>query len=95
VLETSNGLDLRASRLARVLETSNGLDLRASRLARVLGTCNGMHTTHRPLWKDLDRLHWAVHSEQRTTNPTEWRRELDAVLDVESFLKVRTLIYIV
>jgi len=42
----------------------------------------------RPVWKDLAKLHSAVHSGGRVRDRESWRAGIEDVLDVEMFLKV-------
>ncbi|MCB0210778.1 MAG: CotH kinase family protein [Anaerolineae bacterium] len=38
-------------------------------------------------WSDIENLYNVLHSPQRTTDPEAWRSDLEAVFDVNSFLK--------
>ncbi|MFK8103129.1 MAG: CotH kinase family protein [Saprospiraceae bacterium] len=38
-------------------------------------------------WSDIKNLFTALHADTRTTNPSVWRNELEAVFDTETFLK--------
>ncbi|MFT5914607.1 MAG: spore coat protein H [Bacteroidia bacterium] len=38
-------------------------------------------------WSDIESLFTTLHDAKRTTNPTEWRSDLEAILDTDAFLK--------
>lgn len=42
-------------------------------------------------WSDVERLHQALHSSLRTTDPVAWRTGLEATFDVDSFLRFLAL----
>ena len=37
-------------------------------------------------WSDIEALYTALHAETRTTDPEQWRADLEAVFDVDTFL---------
>ena len=37
-------------------------------------------------WSDIEALYTALHAETRTTDPAQWRADLEAVFDVDTFL---------
>jgi hypothetical protein len=39
-----------------------------------------------PDWSDIEALYTALHSETRTTDPAQWRADLEAIFDVDTFL---------
>ncbi len=42
-------------------------------------------------WSDVEALHDVLHSDQRASDPEAWRAGLEAVFDVDSFLKTMAL----
>ena len=38
-------------------------------------------------WSDIQKLYEVLHSEERTTDPAAWRANLEAIFDVDVFLK--------
>lgn len=38
-------------------------------------------------WSDIQAMYDVLHSSQRTSNPTQWRSDLDALFDTDLFLK--------
>jgi len=38
-------------------------------------------------WSDVENLYTAIHNPDRTTNPEEWRSQLESILDMEQYLK--------
>lgn len=65
----------------------SGATLAAGTVEQIVDSFQKENNKDEADWSDIEALYHLLHAEERTTDPELWQSELEAIFDVDSFLK--------